>query len=157
MDTLSKIDPNTVLQIVGGLFAIGLWIYHKAKGDGRATLADTLVGVMRNVLGDLLPTLSQDSTQSELRAMVTSLAWTGLERAGVPRNGISETLVNAAIEHTIADAMIEVRKLASDQKSIDTSASQLAAAAKSLLATMASPEFQKGLGPITGPNITELK
>ncbi len=155
MDYLSKIDPNILFPAI---LAIGGWLYHKARGDKQTTLADTLEGVMRNVLHDLLPLIEADSTEAAIREKVTDLAWKGLTKAGVSHGKIADALVKAAIEHTVADVRDEVRLLGADQRAIDANASEAEAQIPKLveLAKTADDAIAEGRKEIAGPNVTVL-
>ncbi len=150
MDFLSKLDPNVVLVLVGAATSLAGWIYHKAKGDKTDEHADTFQGVMRNVLHDLLPVLRFDTTQAELRVLVGTLAWKGLAKAGIPKNGLSEAIVNAGIEHTVADALDFIREYADE---LETAAKEAAPKLK-LLSMDADRGIAEGRKVIEGPGVT---
>lgn len=106
MDWLSKIDPNVVVPAIAALLA---WGYHKLRGDTKDHFDDVLRGIGKQVITSLLASGLASTELDKLKELAQKKLWEIAVASGVPRNALTERIATAVIEHTIGDALEEIR------------------------------------------------
>lgn len=110
MDTTAP-DGNHIIAIASVIVTLVGWVVAKARGkktEDLSTYFGALVGDLKaQALHQLV--LTAESRIEDIRAKLSGYIWEGLERAKVPRNAITEMLVNAAVEAGTTKALDVVR------------------------------------------------
>ncbi len=89
MEYLSKTDPNILISWLSLLGGVGLWLWHKAKGDKTKSAKGLLDDVVTQVINS--PDVNLDNVQS----MGEKAARDALAKIGF-RGAAAETLVHLA-------------------------------------------------------------
>lgn len=117
---LSKVDPNIVLPVV---FSAGVWLWHKATGKKGDALERTIKGAIGSILSevvDLVPAnVPVEQYLKTSRGYVEKYVWKALEKRGIPRNKMTEKIVNMCIEEAARELGAELaahRKAAQQQQ-----------------------------------------
>lgn len=121
MSWLSKIDPNTVIGLIGLLGTVATWAWSKLHGNKVASFTDVITGLGKQAIHTLMldPTVIAATDTKELAARAASVL-TGLARSiGIPSNAITDALIQATAQHVVGDVLAELRAAAGLQDQLD--------------------------------------
>lgn len=97
------LDPQIITLLGSVALAALTYLYNAATGRKHASLSDQIDGFVDQAIH--VAVVEADSNIDTIRIHVTGYVWLALAKAGVPRSGIVETLVTAAIEQAIGKAL----------------------------------------------------
>lgn len=117
MDWLSRLDPNVIVPV---LVAIGGWLWRKASGEKKADSKGVIGSVIENFAQEVLDRYSVnagDTTEylKRVRKYIDERAWPVLSKRGIPKNRVTQSLLNAAIEEWTAWVGSNVRQIRRDK------------------------------------------
>lgn len=122
MDWLMKLDPNFVIPLlIGG----ATWLYRKVSGKKEADSSSIIDSIFETFAHELLDTYAGEDLTAYLkksRDQMTAKVWSVLSKRGLPKNALTQKLVNAAIEKWsawIASQLLPLRA-ASDKAPLST-------------------------------------
>ncbi len=104
MDWLLKIDPNVLIPTV---LVLGTWLWKKVRGEKNQTVNQIVDSVIENFAHEILDryTVGAGNTAEYLkrvRKYIEERIWEVLAKRGVPKNGVTVSLVNQATERWTA-------------------------------------------------------
>lgn len=118
LNWLSKTDPTFVIPIViGGV----TWLYREVRGQTKADNSSIIDSVFETFAHELLDVYTgKEDLASYLktaRETMTSKIWMVLSKRGLPRNALTEKLVNMGIEKWsawLASQLLTIRSASKD-------------------------------------------
>jgi hypothetical protein len=141
----SKLDPNTVL-IVGSLVgSFGTWLWHKISGDKTDSFDETIRGLGKQAIHELLmdpsvsAALSAEAMQAKAEAFLTAAA----SKLGLPINTITTAIIKTTAAHVVGDAQEQLRAITDATAQLAKMADD-AKAFQDRLATIEKEAFERG-------------
>lgn len=111
MDWLSKLDPNTIAGLLTVIGSLATWLYHKARGEKADSFDDTIRGLGKQAVHELLsdPKVSAALSPTDLTARASIMLRMLASRIGIPDNAIVAALIRATAQHVVGDVLAELR------------------------------------------------
>ena len=98
------LQPNNV--VLPTLAGLGVWVWHKLRGEKAASWQDAVSGAVSTLAQEAITQWVPGGTVADgltfVRAYVEREIWAVLTKRNIPRNGITEPLVHAAVEQATA-------------------------------------------------------
>lgn len=114
---LSKIDPNVVVPLLGGL---ATWVWHRVSTNTKADWEGIVKAMLATLTTEILDRYTTDAGDTveylkRVRKYFEDRAWSVLSKRGVPRNKTTEAILNRGIEEATAFVGDEVNRIRRDK------------------------------------------
>ncbi len=112
MSWISELNPNTIVGLIGLVYALGTWTWGKLRGTQQASFADTISGIGKQAIHVLLTdtTITAAMDPAALTARASAIMIDLAKKVGVPTdNTIVQQLITATAGHVVGDVLTEIR------------------------------------------------
>lgn len=101
----SKLDPDTVVTVLGFLGTVAMYLWNKARGKTTETFRETIAKAFDSMVTELLGKYSGEDVAEYLktgRKYISERLTEVMTKRNIPRNPLTERLVNEAMEAATA-------------------------------------------------------